>query len=142
MAHSPKPFYRTARYAQVAGKQVKLAPGPKSALTEQAAWAAFHRLMAGGGPAAEKSAGSRPPGGLSAADVFEKYLAWCRSNRTPRTYEWTRANVQSLCDHLLASPATHPARLAASAVRPYHVTEWLAAKPTWGPTSGGGRCCR
>lgn len=87
--------------------------------------------MAGGG-APDKSATSLPAGGSLSADLLEKYLAWCKANRSGRTYEWIRANVQSLCDHLLASPAAHPARLPASALRPYHVTEWLSARPTWG----------
>jgi integrase/recombinase XerC len=48
MAHSPKPFFRTARnawYVQLGPKQFKLCDGPKSSVTEKEAWALFHDLM-------------------------------------------------------------------------------------------------
>ena len=45
VAHSPKPFFRTARnawYVQLAKQQVKLHDGPKNTDTEKSAWSAFH----------------------------------------------------------------------------------------------------
>lgn len=111
MPHRPKPFYRSARgafYCQIGTKQIKLASGPDDPATEKLAWAEFHRVMAAAGSPPPRpdaaggfSATSLPQSaGMSAAEVFDKFLGWCQQHRRPRTYEFYRERVQSFVDHL------------------------------------------
>lgn len=79
MAHSPKPFFRSARaawYVQLGKNQIKLHDGPKTAATEKAAWAAFHALMATRNDnSANSAAPQNPPqkaAGLSVSELFDK----------------------------------------------------------------------
>lgn len=130
MAHTPKPFYRSARsawYVQLGKQQIKLVAGPHDTATEKLAWAAFHKLMAAG---PHDTATPRPlaPAGLTVGVVFEKYLDWCQKHRSPRTYEWTQAHIQRFCDHLKVART-----LPAVDLRPFHLIEWVDSKPTWGP---------
>lgn len=137
MPHAPKPFYRSARaafYVQLGRKQVRLAAGPHDAATERLAWAEFHRLMAGQPAGAAPPAGDHP-GTTAAAPaaeptvgvVFERFLAWTQSHRSPRTYQFYRDRIQSFCDHLRVAAA-----MPAMALRPFHVAEWADSKRTWG----------
>ena len=64
--------------------------------------------------------------GLLVAEVFEKYLDWCQKHRSPRSYEWYQNHIQSFLD------STSDARLTTDELKPYHVIEWVDAKPTWG----------
>lgn len=136
MAHSPKPFFRTARnawYVQLGTKQTKLVDGPKNTDTEKAAWTAFHALMASRNSA--NSAAPQPPqnAGVTLADLFEKYLEWCQKHREPRTYAGYLWHLQRFIDHLKSknTPATG---MAALDLRPFHVNEWLDAHGDWGQT--------
>ena len=79
------------------------------------------------------------PDRVTVADVFEKFLAWCQTNRTPRTYEWSRNHIQSFVNALKARKIV-PAEFPAEELRPFHVNEWVDAnkvgKPgrrAWGP---------
>lgn len=136
MAHSPKPFFRTARnawYVQLGKQQLKLHDGPKTTETEKAAWSAFHALMSSRNSA--KSAAPQPPqnDGLTLAELFEKYLEWCQKHREKRTYDGYVWHLQRFIDHLKAAgkPASE---LAAVDLRPFHVNEWLDAHEDWGQT--------
>lgn len=135
MAHSPKPFFRTARnawYVQLGTKQTKLCDGPKNTATEKAAWAAFHTLMADRPPNSANSAAPEPPqnaGGMTLAELFDKYLDWCQKHREKRTYDGYVWHLQKFLDHLKAR-ATSPAL----DLRPFHVNEWLDGHPDWGQT--------
>lgn len=138
MAHSPKPFFRSARnawYVQLGPKQTKLCDGPKSAATEKAAWTTFHNLMAARAAAntsavsAGATAPESPQNGLTVGGLFEKYLDWCQRHRGPRTYDGYVWHLQRFCDHLKIART-----LPALALRPFHVVEWLDAHPKWGPT--------
>lgn len=63
--------------------------------------------------------------GLTVAQVFDKYLAWCMAHRAPGTF----AKSAKHCPAFLASL---PPGLLAAVLRPYHVVEWIEAHPTWG----------
>jgi integrase/recombinase XerC len=132
VAHQPKPFYRTSRnayYVQLGKQQIKLIAGPNDPPTEKLAWAAFHKLMAeqADRPNLSDLTTSATEAQLSVAGVMDKYLGWCLLHRSPRTYEWTQKHLQSFCDHIKGI-----ARLDALSLKPFHVVEWVDAKPTWG----------
>lgn len=132
MAHTPKPFYRSARnafYCQLGKQQIKLVSGPNDSATGKLAWAAFHALMV------ERAANDDAPTPISAnsatptaAEVFEKFLDWCQKHRSPRTYFLARKHIQSFCDHLKTART-----LLAADLRPFHVVEWADSNPAWGP---------
>lgn len=73
------------------------------------------------------------------ADVFEKFLDWCRQNRSERTYEWSRNHIQSFVNALKARKIV-PTEFPAEELRPFHVNEWVdankvakAGQRAWGP---------
>jgi len=84
MPKFPKPFFRTGRgwYVQLDGKQIPLVPGPKNADTQRVALERYHDLMARR-PAPTPKVSDE---GLSVAELFDKFLAWCKLHRSPRTY--------------------------------------------------------
>jgi hypothetical protein len=131
MAHSPKPFFRSARNAwsvQLCPNQTKLCDSPKSGATEKAVWAVFHDLMAAHATAntsafsANAPTPESPQSGLTVGGLFEKYLDWCHRHRGKRTYDRYVWHLQRFCDHLTTA-RTLPA------LRPFHVVEWLDAHP-------------
>lgn len=70
------------------------------------------------------------PSGPSVAEIFEKYLGWCKQHREARTYDWYRDHIQGFIDF---KPSV--AALSVSEVRPYHVTEWADSHgENWSPT--------
>lgn len=75
--------------------------------------------------------------------MFERFLAWCQSNRAPRTYEWSRDHIQSFCDDLKAR-GVRPDGLPAADLTPLHVTEWVDGKkqPRPGRRPWGANHCR
>jgi integrase len=60
-------------------------------------------------------------------DVFDLYLEWCQKNRSERTFQWSQNHIQSFLDSLAVQ------RLPADDLRPFHVQQWVDAKPKWGP---------
>ena len=70
-----------------------------------------------------KVAASNSP---KAIEVLDKFLAWTKANRAERTYDWYRDHIQSFIDSLSNQ------QLAADALKPFHVTEWV--KPDWSAT--------
>ncbi len=137
MAHSPKPFFRTARnawYVQLGKNQIRLASGPKTTATEKEAWAVFHRLMTervanGDAPVHESTTPGAENGGLTVGILFEKYLDWCKRHREKQTYSGYVGHLQRFCNHL-----SGVLTMAALDLKPFHVVEWLDAHPDWGPT--------
>lgn len=132
MAHSPKPFFRTARaawYVQLGTKQIKLCDGPKSATTEKGAWAAFHQLMTERDRASTIPNAPQSPAAHTVGELFEKYLDWCQRHREKRTYDGYVWHLQRFCDHLRVATT-----LPALDLRPFHVNEWVDAHPDWGQT--------
>jgi integrase len=63
---------------------------------------------------------------ITVGNLTAKYLLWCEKHRAPRSLEWYRGYLK---DFLL-----HPgiAELDATAIKPFHVTEWVDGKTTWG----------
>jgi integrase len=121
MARTPKPWWREDRQAwfvTIRGERVNLGPDKAAAERE------FHRLMSQ--PPAERRT-AKPATGLSVAEVFDKYLDWCKQHRAGRTYEWYLDHIQSFVDSL-----DEPENLPAAALKPFHVIEWTDKRPKWG----------
>jgi hypothetical protein len=125
LARSPKPWWREDRQAwfvTIRGERHNLGPD------KDAADRGFYRLMS------EKPEESVPPKsagttGLSVAEVFDKYLDWCKKHRAGRTYDWYRDHIQSFTDFL-----TKPAQMPVAAIKPFHVVEWADEHVNWGDT--------
>jgi hypothetical protein len=134
MPHHPKPFFRTGRgwYLQLGKEQMKLAGGPETPQTGAAAWERYHEIMS------ERRRNPPPPsvpaeGGISVAEVFDKFLDWTQKHRAPRTYDWYKDYIQDFLDTL-----KEPHRMPAAALRPFHVIEWADAHPGWSATGRRG----
>ena len=126
MPHHAKPFFRKGRgwFIQLGKQQIKLADGPQSAETEEAAWQQYHEVMA-------KRAKSTPTlpktEGITIIEVLDKYLAWCQKHRAPRTYEWYHDHIQNFINHA-GDLVRHPA----ADLKPFHVVEWVDSHgDTW-----------
>lgn len=61
--------------------------------------------------------------------IFSKYLAWCRKHRSPRTHDWYAGFLHGFLRHL-GDQAEQPA----TALKPFHVVEWVDAQDGWGDT--------
>ncbi len=84
---------------------------------------AFHALMAE--PAPVKVVAD----GLTIAEVYDKFLTWCRQHREGLTYKGYHEFIQSLLDDL-----KDKSLLPATELRPFHISEWADRHPQWGPT--------
>ena len=117
----PKPWYRTSKnawFVELGGKQVRLAKGQDS---EKEAYEAFYRLMSARPehlPAADK---------ITAAELCDLFLDHSVKKHAPDTYASYKHFLQAFCDG--------HGKLLASSIKPFHVTRWLDANPTW----NGGR---
>lgn len=104
----PQPFFRKQTkswYVQLNGKQVPLGKD------KTAAFAKYHELMA-----------KRKAGVVIANEavctLLNKYLAFCEANRAKATFEKNRFHLRRFAHHI-------GARLKVSALKPYHVQEWI-----------------
>ncbi|MFO0966424.1 MAG: tyrosine-type recombinase/integrase [Gemmataceae bacterium] len=87
---------------------------------------AFHELMA----KAPKEPSAPEVDGLTIAEVFDKFLSWCKKHREPRTYDWYHDHLQGFMNHVGGELLRHPA----SALRPFHVIEWVDSHgEDWSP---------
>jgi integrase len=122
MPHHPKPFFRTGRgwYVQIGKQQIKLADAPRNPESETAAWEEYHKLMAAHRAAPQAPHAKAQPSGLTVAEVFDKYLGWCKQHREPRTYDWYHDHIQSFINF-----APEAARLPVAELKPFHVVEWV-----------------
>lgn len=124
MARNPKPWFRSARNewrVTINGVDHNLGPDEKEAHRR------FHELMA--------RKDDPPPKvvkvvGLTVAEVYDKYLTWCKQHREPLTYDGYRNYIQSLLTHLKKN-----AVLPAIELRPFHIAEWVDSHADWGPTT-------
>jgi hypothetical protein len=85
----------------------------------------FHSLLA-----ESPKARAAPPAkvvGLSLAEVFDKFLDWCRLHRAPGTYDFYHHPIQSFLDSL---PNPH---IAVAEMKSCHVIEWTDLHPDWSP---------
>lgn len=69
---------------------------------------------------------------ITVGDLTAKYLLWCVKHRAPRSHEWYNGYLKNF----LAYPGIKD--LEATAIKPFHVTEWVDSKTTWGPTYSRG----
>ena len=106
-------------HVQIGKKQHHLA-------TEEAeAYRLYHELMAK--PPEERAVASPvarasdPP----VVEVLDAFLGWAEANSSPKTCQWRRENLQTFATSI-------PKGLAASGLKPFHVTREMNAHPTWG----------
>jgi integrase len=132
MGRSAQPWYRSSHgswYCTHAGRQVVLAKGPE-AETRAEARDAFYRLKAGVAPTA-----AVPPAGPTVGDLIDLWLDDCerrveatgqvRGGLERKTYRWYVDQSREFRERHGALPA--------DALRPLHVTQWVAAHPEWSP---------
>jgi len=140
VARIATPWFRSERNAwyvckdgqqQFLGEHPPDAPPPKK---NKGKWNApiaimqsFHQLMAA--PADPPKPKRKATGGITVAELFEKFLDWCQKHRAPRTYADHRERIQLFLDEM---PGV--ANLAAVDLRPFHVIEWVDKHSTWGDT--------
>jgi integrase len=65
--------------------------------------------------------------------LSDKYLAWCKIHRAPRSVEWYEGHINNFL-RFLGDNSSVPA----TDLKPYHVAEWVDSQPTWGDTYKGG----
>lgn len=143
MARKPSPWYWPERhgwYTILRGQRQHLldlppeVPPPKK---RKGRWVAppeveeiFHTLLVAD---AEEKRGARkaaPPSGPTVAEVFHKYLDWCKKHREPRTYDWYQDHIQNFLywwsDRHRENPGDYPPsnKFPASELKPFHVVEW------------------
>lgn len=63
---------------------------------------------------------------LTVNALITKYSAWCSKHRAPRSCEW----YKNYLNNFLAFPSI--AEIPATALKPFHVTEWVDSKDGWG----------
>jgi integrase len=141
MPHSPKPFFKTNRntwYVEIGRSQHALGKHPDDLpqpVKKRGVWqappailSAFYQIMATavtepGPPRAEST------DALTVAEVYDKFLTWCRQNREALTYQSYHDFIQAFIDHL-----GQKALMPVAELRPFHVAEWIDRHPQWGPT--------
>src|ERR1700676_1928382 len=92
MARSPKPWFRKDRqcwFVTIDGQRHNLGSNEKLAKQK------FHELMASPSPRL-----AVPATGLTVAEVFDKYLDWCKRHRASATYKWYKKRIQSFVDYI------------------------------------------
>lgn len=110
------PWFRKDRsswFVNIDGKRFNLGREKEAAFKE------FHRLKSLETPKPVEPS----PDSIIAVELFDKFLMWVSTNRAAGTYSWYQKHIQSFIDSLPNQ------RIAAEAVKPLHVTEWL--KPGW-----------
>ncbi len=124
MPRFPKPFFKKSHqswYDQLDGRQVRLGPD------RDAAHRRYHELMAAGpvaGPPPLRSGSPR------LVEIFDHFLAFCRDQRAPDTYEWYRWRLQMFVDEIASG-------LTVASLKPFHLDEWFAKHPDWASGTKG-----
>ena len=101
-------------YVNHNGRQVNL--GKDKAFAEKA----YHKLMA-----ADALIG-KPVGAITAAELMDKFLLWCKDNRAERTFDWYKQHLQVFLDRLKNQ------NIEAAGIKPFHVYE--AVTKSWSDT--------
>jgi integrase len=83
----------------------------------------FHELLGRPEPAPAPPVPEEP----TVAEVFERFLDWCAKHRSEGTYQWFQSRIQRFIDYLRKAAA-----MPVSALKPYHVVEWVDKHPSWG----------
>lgn len=121
----PQPFFRKFDgwwYVQIGKQQIKLARGEDN---EEAAWRAYHRVMAEQGPAMP-AAPLRDPTVTAVCNLF---LDFSEKAHAIRTYEWYRDFLEDFCKFA--------GKLRLSELDSSHVASWLDRHPDWKGTRRG-----
>lgn len=108
MAHFPKPFFKKSRgvwYVEINRRQINLGPDKDEAFRQ------YHQLM--GRPREQVVSNDL------LVDLIDAFLDWTHKNRAPDTYEWYRYRLQRFA-------TTYP-EMRVSALKPFHVEEWVDA---------------
>jgi len=111
----PKPWYRkstNAWFAQVDGRQIRLANGRDN---RNEAKRKLAEILAGVQPLKTAT--------LTAAQVCDKFLSFSQAEHKSEIYDGYLFYLQKFCDRHGNKPT--------SSLIAHHVTEWLAANPTW-----------
>ncbi len=145
MARKPSPWYwpeRNGWYTILHGQRHHLLDQPEDAPPPKkrgGKWViptevdqVFHTLLAA--PAEQNGQPQSDPSEITVAELFDKYLDWL-GNRTSegskaqRTYDWYHDHIQGFINF-----KSDVARLPVSALRPYHVVEWVDSHgEDWSP---------
>lgn len=70
------------------------------------------------------------------AQLVLKYLTWCKKNRARDSLNWYARLLSSFLVHLGQNR-----NMPISALRAYHVVEWVDSKDGWGGTYKRGAIC-
>ena len=89
----------------------------------------FHALLAAPPPPKAAAEPSPKADAFLLAEVFDKFLDWCRLHRAPTTYVFYHDKIQSFLDSLPDS------RMPADDLKPFHVIEWVDKYPDWSQMS-------
>ena len=122
-----KPWFRTSKnawYVNFNGSQVRLADGPKNLVSRSKAERALSRLTL------ETSGEISRSKVLSVAEVCDLFLDFSDQHHEPATYRWYADFLNNFCKRW--------GKLAATELKPFHVSRWLDAHTAW--TDGGRRC--
>jgi len=109
----PKPWFRPERgvwYVTLDGKQHNLGA------EREAAFDRYRELL--------KAPRQKKVDLKSVAAVLDNFLDWTKTHRAPRTYEWYLERCQSFA-------TTLPENLPVSALKPYHVQQWVDSHKNW-----------
>jgi integrase len=138
------PWYwetRNSWYVKINGQRHLLGTHPENAAKPQKSrktgrWnspteidEALRRLLNGG--AAVPSPGAT---GDAVANVVDDFVTWCKENRAPLTAE----RYAEFCQDFITFQPEGSLKigfLGAQCITSQHVTQWLAARTTWGPTT-------
>jgi len=118
----PKPFFRKSKkawYLQLGGRQISLGKCRDEAFLRYQEILLHER----GQVIASNSA-------LTAAQVCDLFLEWCKRHNEPVTYDFYKKFLQDFCDLYGAVRALE--------VKPFHVTRWLDHHAGW--ADGSRRC--
>jgi hypothetical protein len=105
----PKPYYKRSHQAWYANlgpnkRPIRLASKDEG---EKVAWDKYHAIMA-----------DRQPADSPVAELLDRYLDWCQREKAESTYQARR--------QILSSFVKYIGNLRVSALKPHHVTRWLA----------------
>lgn len=80
-------------------------------------------------PTAEPKPEPVPAIGITVAQVLDKFLDWSAKQQAPRTFTDYKKRIQRFLNEMPGVGC-----LAAGALRPFHLIEWVDKHPTWGDT--------
>ena len=113
----PKPFFRRftqSWYVQIGNQQINLGRDRKLA------WEKYHQLMANREAVREQV--------TTVAQLFDVYLEWCSTRRSPGTYRNNRMYLRSFIDCV-------GTRLSVAKLKPLHLSNWMDAHADWTDTT-------